>query len=93
MTARRPRILLLVGALVTTLLIVPASPSHAAADDASTQVGWERVARVVWRKVQPWVLTLADVLFDTLTGDDGAPPPPPPEPIEPPPVPDPDYTP
>ena len=91
MTGRSPRSLALVAALFAVLVLTPAVPVHAATGDASTQVGWARVARVVWRKVQPWVLTLADLLFDQPGGSTA--PPPPPEPIEPPPVPDPDYTP
>ena len=93
MTGRRPRGVALTAALLLAMLaLTVAGPSHASGSASSVNVGWVRVARVLWRQVQPWILTLGEILLDQLPGGTTGSPPPP-EPIEPPPVPDPEYTP
>ena len=64
--------------------------ARAAATPSSSDVGAARLARVLYRRLEPLMLVLLDELLDCLPGTGGAPPPPPPPE---PPIDDPDYTP
>jgi hypothetical protein len=82
--------LLALGLATAAALQLGAVDSARAADTpAASDVGAARVARVLFRRLEPLMLVLLDELLDCLPGTGGAAPPPPPEPL----VDDPDYTP